>query len=131
MIKNKEVKPSGNGTMEALLAAFNQFRQDVNDRFEDLEKKGDVSGAAKLYIAERMFNPDRKHLAEMTNNPLKSITIRADAATAGSFLDDDVQKCEVSPGQKWQETPEASFPSGQRKWKSGRIPRNPVHPCLP
>jgi len=108
VIKDKDKKTkkdsSDNGTLEALLAAFTQFRQDVNDRFTDMERKAESSDKAALYIAQRMFDPAREQLAEMSNNPLRTIRPMADANTAGSILDPKVQRGELSPAQIWLES---------------------------
>jgi len=100
MVKNKTDKNPENGTIEALLAALAQFRQDVNDRFTDLERKTSEDKTS-LYIAQRIFDPDDVHLPEMSNNPLRTIRPMADANTAGSILDPRVQRGELSIPQVW------------------------------
>jgi len=95
---------SKNGTIEALVEAINNFKRDVEQRFEDLEHKTDSSGAAKLFIAGRMFDTDLEHLPEMANNPLRTIRPLADAATASAILDDDVQDGKKSLGDVWRES---------------------------
>jgi len=100
----KEKIESKNGSIEALLEGFESFKKDVNDRFDELENKRDASGEAKLFIADRMFNTDTKHLPEMTNNPLRTIRPLADAATAAAILDDDVQAGLKSLGEVWRDS---------------------------
>jgi len=104
----KERIESKNGSIEALLEqqieAFNNFARDVNQRFEDMERKQDSSGAAKLLIANRMFDTDSEHLPEMSNNPLRTIRPLADAATAAAILDDDVQSGKKSLGCVWRDS---------------------------
>jgi len=100
MKKDKPVQAPKDGTMEALLAAFNQFRQEVGERFTDLERKTSEDKTS-LYIAQRIFDPDDEHLPEMSNNPLRTIKPMADANTAGSILDPRVQRGELSIPQVW------------------------------
>ena len=109
MEKKKKSNVPDNGAMEAFVeafeSAFTQFKQDVNDRFTDIERKtSEASDKAALYIAQRMFDPSREHLAEMSNNPLRTIRPMADANTAGSILDPRVQRGELSLPQVWLES---------------------------
>jgi len=97
--KNKEPK---NGTMEAALQRLDQFMVDVNDRLDAMERNKDASGMARLYIAQRLFDPDEVHLPEMSNNPLRTIRPMADAHTAGSILNPKVQRGEISLSQVWR-----------------------------
>ena len=104
MSKKDKDETQDNGSIGALIAAFAQFKEDVGARFDELEQGKDASGQAKLYIAQMLFNPDSKHLSEMSNNPLRTIRPLADAVTAGSILDDDVQSGEKTLGEKWRES---------------------------
>jgi len=104
MLGKGENRSQDNGKIDDLILALNQFRQDVGERFKDIERKVESSDKAALYIAQRLFDPTREHLPEMSNNPLRTIRPMADANTAGSILDPKVQRGEISIPQVWLES---------------------------
>jgi len=67
----------------------------LNDRLDDIEKKtGD--GAAKLLIAERLFNTDDGHLPELTVISLRAVRAYSRAMSSSQIMSDKVQKEGVS-----------------------------------
>jgi len=99
MIKKKKDNTENNGRDEALIKAIT----DLGQRIEDLEtKKG--TDAARLYIADRVFNTDRSHLRELTVIPLRAVRCLDNADTVGSVLDPEVQAGVLTLGQVWRES---------------------------
>ena len=100
--KGKEKTPDNNGHYQAIadsLQALGKLQQEMSERLEELEHKKDLGGEAKLLIAQRVFDTDRKHLPEMTVLPIRAVRSYSLADMSASVLDPDVQCGLVTLGQ--------------------------------
>jgi hypothetical protein len=101
MLKPKKTdhQEDSNGDTSGQLLALSKLLQEVSERIEDLESKKDLSGEARLLIAQRVFDTDRVHLPEMTILPLRTVRPYSLADMSASILNPDVQSGKVSLGQ--------------------------------
>lgn len=102
MIKKKRdeaIKGNGNdpdlvATMSQLVTAIesqNKSNKELADRVEELEHRKDSTGQAQLFIAQRVFDTDPKHLPEMTKLAVRSVRTYSLADMSASILDPLVQ----------------------------------------
>lgn len=105
MLKPKKEEPQeetqggSNGGSSEQLRALSSLIQEVSERLEDMESKKDLTGEARLLIAQRVFDTDRVHLPEMTILPLRTVRPYSLADMSASILNPDVQSGKVSLGQ--------------------------------
>jgi len=103
--KKKETKPEGNDHLtEAGIAAIlseqlGGFKQEVRDRFEELEKKRDGSNQANVIAAKMVYDTPMNQKRRFTRISLRMVDPFSLADACHAVLDDDVQKGKVSLGQ--------------------------------
>jgi len=103
--KNEETKFEGNDHLtEAGIAAIlskqlGGFKQEVRDRFEELEKKKDGSNQANVIAAKMVYDTPMNQKRRFTRISLRMVDPFSLADACHAVLEDDVQKGKVSLGQ--------------------------------
>jgi hypothetical protein len=95
-------KDNGQGEMADLVAtiqALAKGQQNLLDRIEDMESKRGADGRAKLFMAQMVYDTDRRHLPEMTSIPLRAVRPYSLADMSAAILDPEVQCGTVTLGQ--------------------------------
>lgn len=105
MLKKKEKKEeieqkapdgSGDGQVMVLLTQIAKTQGEQNERLEELEKKGGVSGEAQLFAAKMVYDTPDRLLPAYTVLSIRMIDPFSLADTCGAILSDRVQKEGVS-----------------------------------